>query len=270
MDLNRRSALSLLGTPLCFLAGCLESFDQRSPPTNGDDLPDDQTPDDGYPPRFEYPPEKRTVDVSSFDTIDWEGVEVPLAPIEDVYHWYARGEARFVDARPEIAWERSRIFGAVWSPAPDGRDADPVAQWPKSDRIVCYCGCPHTMASIRAASLLSDEYENVYVIDEGFWEWQRLEYPMAGTQVEERPLLRDIQGRTPRQFAGQLAWVSHPPTGQAEVTPIDDDGTFELDFRFSDITDQSVLVVETPVFRVTDRVSVLTSAVVTAPSSAID
>ncbi|MFC6734570.1 rhodanese-like domain-containing protein [Haladaptatus sp. GCM10025707] len=236
-----------------------------SPPTNGDDLPDDQTPDDGYPPQFSSTHEERTINVNSYDTLDREGIDVPLAPIEDVYYWYTRGEARFVDARPEIAWERSRIFGAVWSPAPDGRDADPVVQWPKADRIVCYCGCPHTMASIRAASLISDGYENVYVIDEGFWEWQGLEYPMAGTQVEARPLLRGIQGQTPQQFAGELAWVRHLPTGQVEVAPISNDGTFELDFRFSDINDRSVLVVETPAFRVTDRVSVLTSAVVTGP-----
>lgn len=28
--------------------------------------------------------------------------------------------------------------------------------WPKDDRIVCYCGCPHHLSSIRGSQLIDD------------------------------------------------------------------------------------------------------------------
>ena len=94
------------------------------------------------------------------------------------------------------------IFDAVLSPAPSGGTSDLVAEWPKDDRIVCYRGCPRYLSSIRASNLMA----NVYVIDEGFWEWHERDYPMADTEIISRPAKRVIRGRTAATFASETAW----------------------------------------------------------------
>ena len=263
--MDRRSLLSIVGsTGVSLVAGCLGfTSSETDLPTNNDSLPQDQSPNDGYPPQFEHTPTSQSIDVDSFDTLDRNGVAVPLAPIKDVYYWYVRRDARFVDTRPKIAWERSRIYGAVWSPAPNGHENDLVDEWSKSDRIVCYCGCPHTLSSIRAASLLKRGYENVYVIDEGFWKWHEFEYPMAGTTITARPAPKVIRGRTSPKFAGQIVWLHHPSTGQREATPIAPDGMFRFEFRFTEITERSILAVETPTYRLSAELSTLTTKLLT-------
>lgn len=265
---SRRAVLSAGGATLVGLAGCLKLTGEAdvNGPKNGDDLPQDRTPDDGYPPEFEQMPEERSIDVDSFETADVEGTAVPLAPIEDAYYWYARGEARFVDARGSSSYEQSHVYGAVLSPAPDGgeRKSDPVEQWPKGDRIVCYCSCPHHLSSLRASDLLSKGYETVLVVDEGFREWHDRNYPLAGSQVESLPPIRVIEGRTGAAFAGQSAWARHPPSGQREATPIAADGTYRLELPFSDVTDSSVIAVNTPAYRVEAALGELTADVVTS------
>src|SRR6056297_1195175 len=96
---------------------------------------------DGYPPEFDDQPEERDIDTSSFDTVEENAVQVPLAPIDVAHYWYKRGEARIADARGKKSYKKSRVYGAVLSQAAEGRraDDDPVMDWPKDDRIVCYC-----------------------------------------------------------------------------------------------------------------------------------
>lgn len=162
---------------------------------------------------------------------------MPLAPISATYYWYARHEARFADARSQAQYERSHVLGAVLSPATNGgSNPDPVEDWPKEDRIVCYCGCPHHLSSMRAAALISNGYENIFVIDGGFWAWQDRGYPMAGSETTSRPKLRTIRGRTRPEFAGRTAWVPHEPTDQCEATAIASGGSYHLEIIFVDIT----------------------------------
>lgn len=107
--MNRRTFLTATGTvTVTGIAGCLGTFTDgttsSSPrdtvgPTTDDDLPPDDNPQDWYPPSFEQTPDQRSIDTASFETVDRDGVAVPLAPIEAVYYWYARGEARFADTR---------------------------------------------------------------------------------------------------------------------------------------------------------------------------
>lgn len=273
--MDRRSLLSLAGGALTAVAGCLAGPDTGSPartrmevsgPVQDDDLPPDPDPTDGFPPSFDTTPSEREIDVDGFDTERTDGQDVPLAPADVVYYWYARGEARFADARSETAYGRSHIYGAVLSPAPDGGAADPVADWPRDDLIVCYCGCPHHLSTQRAADLLANGYQSVIVIDEGFWDgWYDREYPIAGDDVQSKPAPWVIDGVTDPSHAGGTAWARHAPTGQREAARIGQDGRFRMVLRFAGVGRDSVLAVETPAYRVEAPLGRLAETTVTAP-----
>ena len=286
--MHRRTFLASTATGLAGIAGCLGStgstLDKQTAtstptatptetptatpadqvgPMHGDDLPADQNPKDGYPPEFEQVPAERAIDTDSFERMD---SGVVLAPIEDVYYWYARGEARFVDARSSHGYEKSHVFGAVSSPVNElnhGDFEDPVAEFPKDDRIVAYCGCPHHLSGMRAEKLMKNGYESVFIIDEGFWAWHDTNYPMAGKEVERTPAAMTLRGRTDPTSAGQTAWARHQPTGQMEATAVRADGSYEMTLHFYDISTSSRVEVETPDYRVEGRLSELTSGVIT-------
>ncbi|WP_202935154.1 rhodanese-like domain-containing protein [Halorussus amylolyticus] len=239
-------------------AGCLGGVgggNGGSGDGDGSDLPtpsDENT--DGYPPEFDDVPEERDIDTSSFGTSEHDGVDVPLAPVDVTHYWYKRGEARFADARGAKQYEESRVYGAVLSPS-SGRDDDPVADWPKDERIVCYCGCPHHLSGIRAADLIQNGYEEVYVIDEGFWEWFDLGYPVRGSDTEDQPENWVIRGETEPAHATDDAWAFHDPTDQTEATRIGDDGSYELHLKFHDVGPDSTIQVETPAYTVEGKLS---------------
>ncbi len=289
--MRRREVVGLAGALAGGFAGCLgsganpgsgastetprETFEPvAGGPRNEDRLPDDPNPLDGFPPEFDSTPPSRTVDPGRFGTItvnpqsfqvnDPNGVVVPLVPIDVAYYWYWSRSARFVDARAPGGFENSHVFGAVSSPAPAGGEGDdPVADWPAGDHVVCYCGCPHHLSGMRAATLLEGGYERVYVIDEGFWAWHDRGYPMAGDDVDARPALRVIDGLVDPSHAGATAWAFHRPTEQVEAGPIGPDGRFRLELRFAGISPDSVVAVETPDYTVSAPVRELTAQLVT-------
>ena len=249
------------------LAGCLSGGGAEAtetvPPTPTPD-PGDESYGDGYPPAAESTPAEQEVDRSRFNQLDVEGTTVPAIPLDVAHYWHQRGAARFADARSEKEFTKSHVLGAVLSPAPDGGgEADPVADWPKDARVVCYCGCPHHLSSLRAASLIEDGYENVSVIDDGFWEWHDAGYPMAGTDVTTQPKLRTIRGVVDAAHAGATAWAWHDPSGQREATEIAADGAYELHLRFADVSPDSQIRVETPAYVVEGTLAELASKTVT-------
>lgn len=249
--MRRRTFLASSALAATALAGCSE----RS----------DETVEDGYPPESPEQPTRMDVDTDAFERIEVEGEQVPLAPAEVAYNWHARREARFADARGEGQYDRAHVTGAVWSPAPDGRADGPVSEWPKADRIVCYCGCPHHLSSIRASSLVAAGYEEVYVIDEGFFEWRDRGYPVSGSAVETSASKRVIRGRTDARYAGEAVYASHEPTDQREAAFVGDEGGFELTLRFVGLDDESEIRVDAPDYTVVAPLSALTGDVVTAP-----
>lgn len=181
-----------------------------------------------------------------------EGIDVPLVPVADAIDWYRDDAAVFVDARGEMSFERSRIAGAVFSPAPDGQESeDPIEGMSTDQRLVTYCGCPHHLSTLRGASLVKDGYVHTYAIMEGFGAWRDAGYPLEGTQVDENPDQYTITGRTSVDSAGEYAWAWHDPSGQREAAPIDDDGAFSLHLQFYDIRRDSPIRVETPAGSVT-------------------
>jgi len=244
---------SFLASSVAITGGCLRSGSSR--PTD--------TESDGYPPPFDDQPEGRTVHTDDFSRISVDGVLVPLAPIDVSYYWFRRREARFADVRARKQYEASHILGSVHSPAFESGAGDPALDWPKTDRIVCYCGCPHHLSSIRAARLIQDGYESVYVIDEGFWEWNDRDYPIAGAEDSPQPSRYEISGRTDPEHAGRWVWAIHPGTKQREVTRIDTTGRYLVGLRFFDVTRNTPIVVRTPSYRVRAPLANLTTGEIT-------
>lgn len=255
------SALAVAPIPL---AGCLG--DDGGSGGNGTEVADDgggrRPTADGYAPGSIESPEPMDVDTDSFERKQVEGEAVPLAPIEVTYNWYARREARFADTRGEGQYDEARIEGAAWSPAPDGRENGPVAEWPTDDRIVCYCGCPHHLSSLRASTLISEGYEDVYVIDEGFRAWLDADYPVAGSGVASQASYV-IRGRADARHAGRPVYAVHEPTDQREAAFVGEDGSYEITLHFSDLTTDSEIRVDAPDYTVVAPLSELTDGVVT-------
>ena len=241
--ITRRRALAMSAGAFVGMAGCL-----GGPETDG--AARDADGGDGFALDIDDSVSV-DIDLAAYDTTEQDGVDVPLAPIEDTYDWYRSGGARFVDARGGGQYESERIEGAVLSPAPDGdgEEPDPVDDWDTDDVIVTYCDCPHHLAAARAADLVQNGHENVAVIDEGFVPWVENGYPTAGEKTGEAGSVWTVAGVTDPSFAGDLAWGVHEATDQQEAVPIADDGTFEMTIRFSGLTDDTELVVETPASR---------------------
>jgi rhodanese-related sulfurtransferase len=261
LNMKRRTFLATGATSLSAVAGCLGGDGQ----SEGD--PSQITAEtDGYPPEdaFDEVPDERDIDTASFGTTEQDGVEVPLVPIDVAHYWYKRREARFADARSEDAYGKSHVFGAVLSQASEQRrsDDDPVVNWPKEDAIVCYCGCPHHLSGIRAAQLMENDYENVYVIEEGFWEWHGREYAMAGDDIERKPENWVIRGEVDAEYAGADAWAHHHPSGQMEATDITDRGTYELHLKFHEVGPDSTIEVDTPAYTVEGKLADLAAGTV--------
>lgn len=266
--MNRRrlfaAGAAAIGTSV---AGCL-SGDDTDTDGNGAEDDDGSDSNDGYGPEPDTVPEERSIDTESYETATFEGIDVPLAPLEDVIYWYRRQEVRIVDARGSQSFEDSRITGAVLSSAPDGVDPDPVTEWSTDDRIVTYCVCPHAMAGQRAGMLIDAGYEHVYALDEGFEAWVDAGYPIEGAAVEgggsaSLPAY-EVRGESDPTATGEYVTVRTVHGDQREMSVIDDDGSYELTLHFTGLEGDSLLAVETPAYTRELTLSELTSDVVTA------
>ncbi|WP_435348462.1 rhodanese-like domain-containing protein [Haloarchaeobius sp. HRN-SO-5] len=192
------------------------------------------------------------------------GETIRLMPVDTTYEWHQDESARFVDARGITQYERSHITGAVSSPANTaGSSDDPVMDWPTDTRIVCYCGCPHHLSSIRAAHLQQNGYTDVQVIDEGFFEWVDRGYPVTGSASNA---YYEITGRTDPAYAGEMVWVRDVARDQLEAAPIRSDGSYTVHVRFSGLTEESVLSLETPTYTLERPLAALVDGVVTGPT----
>ncbi|NIC00061.1 rhodanese-like domain-containing protein [Halobacterium sp. R2-5] len=271
--MNRRAFLAASATgSLAAVSGCLGLFGSSASSVNhvgnldaefhaNTSLPEDDDPADGYPPEH-GDPGQRTVDPSSFPTTTANGETIRLAPIDVARYWHQRADARFVDARGTDYYEQAHIYGAVSSPAQRGSSGGGISGWAKDDRIVCYCGCPHHLSSVRASALQQAGFSNVFVIDEGFGPWRNNGYAMRGTTFAA-PQEALIEGEVDPQYADEYAWATHEPTGQSEAAPIAEDGSFEVHFKFYDLPSDAPILVQTPAFEVTRPLADLEGAVLT-------
>ncbi|NGM68675.1 rhodanese [Natronolimnobius sp. AArcel1] len=235
--MNRRQFLATgTATTIVGVAGCL----------GGDDNANDG---DGYGPESDDMPEERSIDTGAYETAEFNGVDVPLAPLEDVIHWYERQEARMVDTRTSEQHNDVRITGSVLSSAPDGVQSDPTESWPEEDRIITYCVCPHTLAGQRAATLMDAGHEEVYALDEGLQAWVESGYPLEGDELEgvEQSLpAYNVQGQSDPAYAGEFVEVRSLEREQSEISAVEDDGSYELTLHFTNLEDDALLEVEAP------------------------
>lgn len=247
--MNRRQFLAVGSTAVvATVAGCLGGDGGQG---------------DGYGPEPESEPEDRSIDTTAYETQTFEGVEVPLAPIEDVFYWYQRQEARVADARGSNQYENAHIAGAPLSPAPDGGSDDPIADWDTDDRIVTYCGCPHHLSGLRAASLIDDGYEEVYALDDGFQAWINSGYPLEGSEVSEDRTTYHIQGQSDAAYAGEMVMLDQVDADRREAAPITEDGSYTLQLHYAGSTD-SQFRVKAPDYTTEGTLAELTSDVVSA------
>lgn len=271
--MKRRAFLGAGATALsASLAGCFGLGGSSSAPVNhpgnldttftaNADLPADENHADGFPPEYGNP-ESMTVDESRFRSLQRNGETVKLVPTDVVRHWHQTGEARFVDARGLDQYRSSHIYGAVNSPAQRGSTGGGISGWSEDDRVLCYCGCPHHLSSVRAAGLQKAGFSNVYVFDQGFFEWRDRGLPMRGTTFADRQA-RVVEGEVAAAYAGEYAWAEAVDGDQREAAPIGEDGSFELHIRFAEMTDDMRVRVTTPEFEVTGPLGDLTAGVLT-------
>lgn len=105
-----------------------------------------------------------------------EGRFVPAKRVKEAME----GGKRLIllDARTSSDWLRAHIPGSV--PFPYYNAHNMMGALPRDGTwIVAYCGCPHA-ASGQVMDLLRDRgFENTAVLDEGFFVWMQLGYPVT-------------------------------------------------------------------------------------------
>ena len=82
-----------------------------------------------------------------------------------------------LDARPHSDYLAGHISGAIALPfylIEVNIDLLPKDQW-----IITYCGCPHAISGQALDKLKENGFENVAVLDEGFYYWQNMQYPVS-------------------------------------------------------------------------------------------
>jgi len=107
--------------------------------------------------------------------------------------------------------------------------------------------------------LISEGYEDVYAIDEGFGAWMDNGYPTTGSGTNAS---FEIRGQSDPADAGEYAWASHEASDQQEAVPIADDGSYQMTLHFSDLTPTSPIDLRTPSYELTAPLSELTDGVV--------
>ncbi|MFP8890887.1 rhodanese-like domain-containing protein [Natrialbaceae archaeon A-CW2] len=201
---------------------------------------------------------------SSYDTMDYEDVTVPLVPLEDAIEWYEADDTRYVDTRGPGQYASAHISGAVLSSAPDGEEDDPTDEWALDTRIVTYCDCPHSLATMRASRLRQAGFENVYALDDGFPAWRDAGHPVEAEEGADSVDTYEIVGRSSPDHADAYVWLSTVDGAQREITQVQADGSYELTVRFSGVDRNTVLALEAPEYELEATLEELTAGVVTA------
>lgn len=98
--------------------------------------------------------------------------------IVDVNAALEAGQRMFIlDARARSDHFRERITGSVSLPH---FDLEPyLDQLPREVWIIAYCGCPHAISGQAFDVLAANGFEQIAVLDEGFYEWRDAGYPVS-------------------------------------------------------------------------------------------
>ena len=117
--------------------------------------------------------------------------EVPRITAEEVERLAKnKGRVVLVDNDDSEAYVAEHIKGAVnivYDPTVDARDQDPLLSALPGDKlIVFYCNCPHEEDSapmVLEMWQLGYDHDKVKALEGGLARWERLSYPLAGTDV---------------------------------------------------------------------------------------
>lgn len=161
------------------------------------------------------------------------------------------GGAIFIDVRGRTAFAAEHIPGSMRVELPDLR-AGRLPPLPREMPLVIYCGCPHSLSDEAARYLRAGGFQSVFVLDEGYYGWKELGYPV--TIGPEASSLRRMQihGRAPALPAGTRIYARHADSDQWEAARIDGDGRFEMHLPFYNVPDGAAVEV-----RVADRQAVV-------------
>ena len=109
------------------------------------------------------------------DKVSWQ-TPIPASEMVTVTQASAWGEnAIWVDARPDVEFERDHVPGAVQLNEDRWNELLPqfLAAWSPEKRVVIYCSSQSCNASREVARRLRDEAQlkNVFVLQGGWEEW---------------------------------------------------------------------------------------------------
>lgn len=168
-----------------------------------------------------------------------------LIAAKDAYELHQKRQALFVDVRSRFEYNAEHIQHAISFPY----KAISVAHtfpFPKDKPLIMYCGCPHHLSGMSAEILKKKGYAQVKVINEGYWGWKQMGYPIiVGIPEAIKRISQTIEGRLinaqDKPLAGQDVFVEHLPTGQLEATRTDKEGRFRMQLHFAGVQVQERL-----------------------------
>lgn len=152
---------------------------------------------------------------------------VQYIPSEMVRLMQSQYAVTFLDVRGHTSYVEEHIEGALDTPLTDLR-AGKLPAVPKDRLLVTYCGCPHAMAEEGAVLLLKAGFQSVAVLDDGFYAWKDLGYPVAVSSAVRAFARLEFAGSVPIALAGQPIEITDPASGQMEKATIAADGKFVL------------------------------------------
>lgn len=156
-----------------------------------------------------------------------ELAQVQYIPSEMVRLMQAQYAVTFVDVRGHTSFIEEHIEGALDTPLVDLR-AGKLPKVPKDQLIVTYCGCPHAMAEEGASLLIRAGFQSVAVLDDGFYAWKDLGYPVAISSAVKTFAKLEFNGTVPASYAGQSIEIADSASGQMEKGTVGKDGSFAL------------------------------------------
>ena len=109
---------------------------------------------------------------------DFELSEERFVSMAQVVAAMSAGEAFVIlDARPSSDFLYSHIQGAISVPYFDVEAQ--AGSLPQDAWIVTYCGCPHMLSGMAFDTLKDLGFQDVAVLDEGFWAWEAASHPVG-------------------------------------------------------------------------------------------
>lgn len=138
-------------------------------------VPVDETPLAPFTPTFD--PDRDIINPGG-GAPTWDLREGRFVAAADVMEAMDGGRELIVlDARPYSDYVDGHITGSVAIPFFELELV--IDELPEDVWIVSYCGCPHTVSGLAFDALDAAGFSNIAVLDEGYYVWEELGYPIS-------------------------------------------------------------------------------------------